>query len=693
MDEQKNHAIKPRIRTVSGHVDGAIVSFHDIQYTVNVRAGPCCCGKVTEKKILQNINGLFKPGMNAILGPTGSGKTSLLDVLAARKDPNGLQGTVLVNGQLQPSNFKLMSGYVVQDDVVMGTLSVRENFHFSAALRLPSSVSYEERKERVEEIIVELGLTKCADTKVGTEFIRGVSGGERKRTNIGMELITAPNVLFLDEPTTGLDASTANAVMSLLQKLSRKGRTIIFSIHQPRFSIFKQFDNLALLSLGEMVYHGPSNEALDYFESIGYECEAHNNPPDFFLDIINGDSTAVAGQGINPIGETAFAEEITGTNLTTNYYSDHSNYGSHTNNGYHHDKAEMEAHFRAKLDMTDEEANVGVEKTLNLAENLAQQFADSTWNQKLHEELAPIYKEFQSMNVVGTAMGQGGEYATGFLTQLGIVSVRALKNIWRNPQTSIMQLFVMLFFGVIVGIIYFQLDLSLTSGIQNRVGAFFFIAMNMMFGNLSAVELFIKERAIFVHESASGFYRVSAYFLAKLLCDIIPMRLLPVIGFSVVTYWMIGFVPAADKFFFFILNLFLITLSASGLAFFLSSSVSVFAIANLLIALCFVFMMVFSGLLVNLTSIAEWLQWIKYLSIIRYGLSALQINELKDLTFCSTNAFNVTQCSNGTDYLDSQGVAYSTPWDLWVNEVAMGSMAVIFLSLTYVQLRRINKLK
>ncbi|CAH1794454.1 unnamed protein product [Owenia fusiformis] len=647
MDEQKNHAIKPRIRTVSGHVDGAIVSFHDIQYTVNVRAGPCCCGKVTEKKILQNINGLFKPGMNAILGPTGSGKTSLLDVLAARKDPNGLQGTVLVNGQLQPSNFKLMSGYVVQDDVVMGTLSVRENFHFSAALRLPSSVSYEERKERVEEIIVELGLTKCADTKVGTEFIRGVSGGERKRTNIGMELITAPNVLFLDEPTTGLDASTANAVMSLLQKLSRKGRTIIFSIHQPRFSIFKQFDNLALLSLGEMVYHGPSNEALDYFESIGYECEAHNNPPDFFLDIINGDSTAVAGQGINPIGETAF----------------------------------------------DEEANVGVEKTLNLAENLAQQFADSTWNQKLHEELAPIYKEFQSMNVVGTAMGQGGEYATGFLTQLGIVSVRALKNIWRNPQTSIMQLFVMLFFGVIVGIIYFQLDLSLTSGIQNRVGAFFFIAMNMMFGNLSAVELFIKERAIFVHESASGFYRVSAYFLAKLLCDIIPMRLLPVIGFSVVTYWMIGFVPAADKFFFFILNLFLITLSASGLAFFLSSSVSVFAIANLLIALCFVFMMVFSGLLVNLTSIAEWLQWIKYLSIIRYGLSALQINELKDLTFCSTNAFNVTQCSNGTDYLDSQGVAYSTPWDLWVNEVAMGSMAVIFLSLTYVQLRRINKLK
>ena len=100
----------------------------------------------------------------------------------------------------------------------MGTLTVRENFAFSANLRLPRSVSKEEKNRRIEDTINELGLAHVADSKVGNEFIRGVSGGERKRTNIGMELIISPAVLFLDEPTTGLDASTANAVMLLLHR-------------------------------------------------------------------------------------------------------------------------------------------------------------------------------------------------------------------------------------------------------------------------------------------------------------------------------------------------------------------------------------------------------------------------------------------------------------------------------------------
>ncbi|PIK50797.1 putative ATP-binding cassette sub-family G member 2 isoform X2 [Apostichopus japonicus] len=217
----------------------------------------------------------------------------LLDVLAARKEPKGLTGQVLIDGKPLPKNFRLISGYVVQDDVIMGTLTVRENLAFSAALRLPEEITNEERKSRVDEVVIELGLTHCADTKVGTEFIRGVSGGERKRTNIGMELVIKPRVLFLDEPTTGLDASTANAVIHLLASLSKRGRTILFSIHQPRFKIFRLFDTMHLLSLGETVYHGPAEEALGYFSSIGYECQPHNNPPDFFLDVINGESTSM----------------------------------------------------------------------------------------------------------------------------------------------------------------------------------------------------------------------------------------------------------------------------------------------------------------------------------------------------------------------------------------------------------------
>lgn len=139
----------------------------------------------------------------SFLGPTGCGKSSLLDILADRKDHHGLEGDVLVDGHPLPSSYKYLVGYVVQDDIISGTLTVRENLMFSANVRLSNDVTNEERRERVEKIIDDLGLQGCSETKVGTEFVRGVSGGERKRACIGMELVLAPKILFLDEPTTG----------------------------------------------------------------------------------------------------------------------------------------------------------------------------------------------------------------------------------------------------------------------------------------------------------------------------------------------------------------------------------------------------------------------------------------------------------------------------------------------------------
>nr|XP_014350846.1 PREDICTED: ATP-binding cassette sub-family G member 2 [Latimeria chalumnae] len=311
---------------------GATVTFHNINYRVKLKSGILCRRKVTIKEILTDINGIMKPGLNAILGPTGSGKSSLLDILAARKDPTGLSGEVLIDGAPQPANFKCTSGYVVQDDVVMGTLTVRENFQFSAALRLPKSISDREKKEKIEQVIQELGLSKVANSKVGTQLIRGVSGGERKRTNIGMELIIDPPVLFLDEPTTGLDASTAHAVLLLLKRMSKRGRTIIFSIHQPRYSIYKLFDNMTLLAGGRLVYHGPAKNALDYFSTAGYTCEPYNNPTDFFLDIINGDSIAAAlnklevdldADNLNSdASDQAVVEKLTKEYCKSSYYTD-----------------------------------------------------------------------------------------------------------------------------------------------------------------------------------------------------------------------------------------------------------------------------------------------------------------------------------------------------------------------------------
>ncbi|CAF2741905.1 unnamed protein product [Rotaria sp. Silwood2] len=142
-------------------------------------------------------------GMNAILGPSGCGKSSLLDVLADRKDPNGLSGLVQVDGAPRHPSFKYTVGYVVQEDICSGTLTVRENLWFSINLRMSKEVLTTEKNDHVARVIKELGLEACADTRVGTEFLRGVSGGEKKRTCIGMELVLSPKILFLDEPTTG----------------------------------------------------------------------------------------------------------------------------------------------------------------------------------------------------------------------------------------------------------------------------------------------------------------------------------------------------------------------------------------------------------------------------------------------------------------------------------------------------------
>ncbi|XP_067858772.1 broad substrate specificity ATP-binding cassette transporter ABCG2-like [Heptranchias perlo] len=641
---------------------GSVVSFHNIQYSVNISSGLTCMQKVTRKQILYGINGVLKPGLNAILGPTGSGKSSLLDVLAARKDRKGLSGEVLIDGILQPPNFKCISGYVVQDDIIMGSLTVRENLLFSAALRLPGSIRFKEKEDRVDQIISQLGLNKVSDSKIGTELIRGVSGGERKRTHIGMELITDPPVLFLDEPTTGLDSNTAKSVLTLLKRLSRCGRTIIFSIHQPRYFIFKLFDSLTLLANGRMLYHGPAKTALQYFSSIGYQCETFNNPADFFLDVINGDSTAVI---INNKGNQQLA--MIAENSTSDYND--------------------------------------VEKEKAIAEKLAEAYMKSRQYQDTVEMLKKIegnrddreIKELQMLSVT---------YTTTFFHQLFWISNRIFKNLIRNPHASIAEVFINSLLGLFLGAVYFGVKLD-SSGIQNRVGSFHFLASYQCFSSVSAIALFIQDKKIFIHEYISGYYRISAYFLATIVGDLLPIRSLSAIIFSCITYWMVGYQRIPANFFFFMLTLLLTSFAATSLAMAVGAGLDTMTTASVIINFAFVFTTTFSGLLVNLPSIADWLNWLKYFSIPRYCFAALQVNEFRNLYFCNDQQRNDTtlsqalaNCSGsispsrgicyGEVYLCGQGSRFDF-WALWENIVVLACMTVTFLIIAYAKLRFMRK--
>ncbi|XP_046901590.1 broad substrate specificity ATP-binding cassette transporter ABCG2d isoform X3 [Hypomesus transpacificus] len=579
---------------------GAVVSFHDIQYKVVVKSGPLCKRKVTPRGILVDLNGMMRPGLNAILGPTGSGKSSFLDVLAARKDPSGLSGEVLIDGAPQPPNYKCLSGYVVQ---------------------------------------------------VGTQLIRGISGGERKRTNIGMELIMDPSVLFLDEPTTGLDASTANSVLLLLKRMANQGRTIIMSIHQPRYSIYRLFDTLTLLVNGKMVYHGPGKNALDYFADIGYTCEPHNNPADFFLDVINGDATG------NAMNKMQSSDEIDLDELMSS---------------------------RQRIE-----------------EHLVEQYRSSP---SCRETLAQLELLVRGRGHGVRPQARTITYNCSFFHQLHWVLKRTFKNLLLNPQTSVAQLGVTIFLALIVGAIFFGVKDD-QSGIQNRMGALFFITTNQCFSTLSAAELFITERKLFVHEYISGYYRVSVYFLSKILSDIITLRTIPAVIFSCIIYFMIGLQKTAAAFFIFTFTVIMVAYTATAMTMAISADQNVVAVANIFMTISFVFMMIFSGLLVNLTSIMDWLAWLKYFSIPRYGLTALEINEFVGLSFCNhLAALNTTvfpgtsNCTmstpgitcTGEQHLQYLGIGY-TNWDLWQNHVAMAIMTILFLLIAYLKLRFIKK--
>ncbi|KTF77138.1 hypothetical protein cypCar_00030977 [Cyprinus carpio] len=527
----------------------------------------------------------------------------------------------------------------LQDDVVMGTLTVRENLRFSAALRLPKSIRQREKDEKVERLIQELGLSKVADSRVGTQLIRGVSGGERKRTSIGMELIIDPPVLFLDEPTTGLDASTANSVLMLLKRMANSGRTIILSIHQPRYSIYRLFDSLTLLVGGRLVYHGPAQDALDYFSQIGYTCEPHNNPADFFLDVINGDSTAVA------LNKLYSNEEL--------------------------DEEQLSSSLK------------GIE------DRLVEEYKNSASNKQTKSELERIV---QGQDYSKRPKSRTITYSTSFFHQFNWVLKRTFRNLMLNPQTSFAQIGVMIFLALVVGAIFFGVEEN-SSGIQNRMGALFFITTNQCFSSVSSAELFITERKLFVHEYISGYYRVSVYFLSKILSDILTLRTIPAIIFSCVAYFMIGLKASAEAFFIFLFSIVLVSYTATSMTLAISADQTVVAIANIFMTISFVFMMIFSGLLVNLPSVADWLNWLKYLSIPRYGLAALEINEFTGLKFCDPRNMSgvVTQvCSTGEDFLSEQGIDYST-WGLWQNHLALGIMTLIFLIIAYLKLRFIRK--
>lgn len=276
------------------------------------------------RKLLDNVWGEV-PEMQttAIMGPSGAGKTSLLNILAGRASSRGrisISSDVRLNNfAVNPTDMEVRKhiAFVAQDDSLQVTSTPREAIYFSAKLRLPAATPERKLEKLVNKMIVELGLEHCADTYVGGALLKGISGGERKRTSIGVELVVKPAMVFLDEPTSGLDSFSAVQLCQVLKKVANAGSSVLFTIHQPASEIFSSFDQLILMNKGRVMYQGAVDDVPEYFRVRGNPLPPKYNPADWIMSVAQSIPVDELGEkGFFPVDErdlpAPFTEKVEG---------------------------------------------------------------------------------------------------------------------------------------------------------------------------------------------------------------------------------------------------------------------------------------------------------------------------------------------------------------------------------------------
>lgn len=240
--------------------------------------------EVKRVKLLNSVSGYVKSGtLSAIMGPSGAGKTTLLSAICQRNTGKVI-GEIHLSGRPVDRDLMMkMSGYVPQHDLAVESLTVKEHLTFMASMKMDRRVSYMQMHRIVNSLILELGLSNCMEGR-----LEALSGGERKRVSLAVQLLTDPPLLLCDEPTTGLDSYTASSVVALLRQLASRGKAVLASVHQPASGIFELFDTVSLLVPGgRLAYFGEVNGAKNYFSQMGLTCPPTYNTAEFVVQQLN----------------------------------------------------------------------------------------------------------------------------------------------------------------------------------------------------------------------------------------------------------------------------------------------------------------------------------------------------------------------------------------------------------------------
>lgn len=279
------------------------LAFERLSYTVPVK------GSAVAKALLTDIKGEVTSGhVLAILGPSGAGKTTLLNMLTLQQSGGTPTGYINVNGEpLTTALYDRTCAYVEQTDTLWASLTVREHLAYATSLFRPE-LDEDAKAVAVNSLSTAVGLEEFMDTRAGNEITRGLSSGNKRRLSVALALVKQPNILFLDEPTSGVDSASAVRMMSFLQKVAAEQNVaVVCTIHQPPASVFAGFDNTMVLSMGKIAYFGKASAMGAYLTSIGKAPPADTNPAEFILDLVNKDFTSLVGvkEVLDAWGETS----------------------------------------------------------------------------------------------------------------------------------------------------------------------------------------------------------------------------------------------------------------------------------------------------------------------------------------------------------------------------------------------------
>lgn len=622
------------------------LSFSDISYTLPGRSSP----------ILNNIYGLVEPGQClAIMGGSGAGKTTLLDILASKTKSGTVSGNIYVNGRLLlKSEYSNIVGFVDQEDHLIPTLTVYETVLNSALLRLPRVMSVETKVGKVMEVLNELRILHIKDRVIGSDFNRGISGGEKRRVSIACELVTSPSILFLDEPTSGLDSYNAKNVIDCLVKLAKDfNRTIVFTIHQPRSNIVSLFDKLLLLSEGDLVYSGEMISCNEFFCNIGYQCPQGYNIADYLIDITVDHKKVVEIASEQDPHEAFLSHTASEADVTREW--------------------EHLAVHRDEYNYLTIEGATNDSKFIQLTNKLPQLFKESLLAVELRTSIKTLADNPLEFDIKQRLLKRAS-----FWTQFSILSSRTFKNLYRNPRLLLSNYVLSLFVGLFCGLLYYHVSNDI-SGFQNRLGLFFFVLALFGFSSLTGLHSFAEERIIFIRERANKYYHPSAYYTSKVVCDLIPLRVFPPIILLSILYPLVGLTMEHNGFVksLLVLVVFNVAVAVEVLIVgILVKDANALTIYGVLILL---FSLLFAGLFINSQDLKITTKWLQFISLFHYAYEALAINEVKDLIL-REKKYGLSIEVPGAVILSTFGFNVAS---FWKDVSALAAWALTFLVLGY----------